>query len=440
MVNKSTSIAYNIKMNQCASKSGRSIEVFMQIRKISYLGTISIFVIVLILAVSSAAIANVLLGLSIVETVLSSLMVIILMLIIHLTFMLSYKPEHDGETNIYMKIDTISSEIANLRKQQVYLRQHFDHEIKHMHGLNRTINDNINRLNETIKNNSSKLLEPIPEKITQKQQTPDIVLTKQPQNPDNDLLELLNQSLADNTVDLYAQPIVTLPTRHIAYYESYTWVRDGNGKVLTPREYIDVAERAGIMPIIDNLMLFKSVLLARRFVERNRDLKIFCNISGHSLLDITFFDQFIDFMNNNQEQADMLVFEFSQKTVNETGIIESESLLSLHQLGFRFSLDNVTDLNIDFRKLYALGFRYIKIDVNIFLNNAEAHGAQILVDDFAEHVRRSGLELIIEGVQNEHIVPELLDCNIKFAQGYLFGEPTLVRDKSHLLDEYKKTA
>ncbi|MCJ8323230.1 MAG: EAL domain-containing protein [Rhizobiales bacterium] len=434
----------------------------MRIKEISYLGTISILITSLVIAASCAAIASILLGLSLAETIFSTTLIVLILLITHMVFMLSLKSEHSGEASLDQKVNYIAAEITALRKQQAYLRQHFDHELKYMHGLNRATDDNLRLFADNIETSLANLLRETEQinagsnrlnidQIRQNQKSlfdvtfdQDIEMIEKPIDAgrvtDDGLVELLNQSLADNKVDLYAQPIVSLPERHIVYYESYTWVRDGNGKVITPREYLATAERAGIMPVIDNLMLFRSVLLAKRFVERNRQLKIFCNISGHSLLDVTFFDEFIDFMTNNQDQSDMLIFEFSQHTLSETGIIESEALLSLMQLGFRFSLDNVTDLNLDFRKLHLLGFRYIKISANIFLNNAEAHGAQILIDDFAEHVRRSGLELIVDEVQNEHIVPELLEYKVKYAQGYLFGEPTLVRDKSHLLHELKQIA
>lgn len=436
----------------------------MRVREISYGGTISIFVIVLVIATSIATATSILLGLSLAETIMSTALLVVVLLIVHIVFLLSVKTGRNGEATLDQKINYIASEITALRKQQAHMRQHFDHELQYMHGLHQTTDDNLAKMAQNIEIGIANLLSETQNislnsaaktrtfaQIQIQQQSlfdtsleNDLEMVEKPMSlddaEDNGLIELLNQSLADNKVDLYAQPIVSLPDRHIAYYESYTWVRDGNGKIITPREYLETAERAGIMPVIDNLMLFRSVLLARRFVERNRELKIFCNISGHSLLDVTFFDQFVEFMNSNQEQSDMLVFEFSQKTLAETGIIESEALLSLKELGFRFSLDNVTDLNIDFTKLYAMGFRYIKIAAGIFLNNAEEHGAQILVDDFAEHVRRSGLELIIDEVQNEHIVPELLEYHVKYAQGFLFGEPTLVRDKSHLLDELKQTA
>ncbi len=435
----------------------------MRLKQMSYLGIVSIFAITSIIAGSIAAMAGIMFGLSMLEMVFSMMLIILILLIMHVILIMNAGSEQTGDASIDQKITFIAAEISLLRKQQAHLRQHFDHELKYMHGLNRTTDDNFKRLNDDIEKSLVKILNEARSFSVKNQRIADLPLSanknKLQQAVDDDeivfgekiqfsldeerddaLIEMLSQSLADNKVDLYAQPIVTLPARHIAYYESYTWVRDGNGKIITPREYLDVAERAGIMPVIDNLMLFRSVLLARRFVERNRDLKIFCNISGHSLLDVTFFDQFIEFMENNKEQAKLLIFEFSQKTLADTGIVESEALLSLKELGFRFSLDNVTDLNIDFRKLHALGFRYLKISANIFLNNAEAHGAQILVNDFAEHVKRSGLELIIDGVQNEHIIPELLNYNVQFAQGYLFGEPTLVRDKSHLLDDLKKIA
>src|SRR5690606_20899130 len=97
------------------------------------------------------------------------------------------------------------------------------------------------------------------------------------------LLETVRSALAENRVDLYLQPVVTLPQRRTVYYESFTRLRDATGRVLMPAEYLTVAEPEGLVASIDNLLLFRCVQIVRRLASQDRRVGIFCNISAASL-------------------------------------------------------------------------------------------------------------------------------------------------------------
>ena len=76
---------------------------------------------------------------------------------------------------------------------------------------------------------------------------------------DGEVLDMVRQSIEQNKVDLYLQPMVTLPQRKVKFYEALTRLRNDDGEIIFPADYIRVAEPAGIMPMIDNLLLFRSV-------------------------------------------------------------------------------------------------------------------------------------------------------------------------------------
>jgi len=244
---------------------------------------------------------------------------------------------------------------------------------------------------------------------------------------DAELLETVRRSLENNRVDLYLQPIVTLPQRRTMYYEGLTRLRDSDGNIIMPSAYLPIAENAGMMPAIDNLLLFRCVNVVRRLMERSRGAGVFCNISAHSLLDAEFFPQFIGYLEANPDLSEMLVFEFPQRIVSAFGPMERESLTTLADLGYRFSLDHITALDIDYASLADSNFQFVKVDAEILLHGMEEAGAQIHAADLREMLRRHGLELIAEKIEDERVVVDLLDFDITLAQGYLFGEPKLAR-------------
>ena len=82
-----------------------------------------------------------------------------------------------------------------------------------------------------------------------------------------------------------------------------------------PAQYIKVAAPAGLMSVVDNLLLFRCVQIVRRLTQKSRDIGIFCNISGDTLADTEFFPQFLEYMQANRDLAGQIIFEFSQDAV-----------------------------------------------------------------------------------------------------------------------------
>jgi cyclic-di-GMP phosphodiesterase, flagellum assembly factor TipF len=230
-----------------------------------------------------------------------------------------------------------------------------------------------------------------------------------------------------NRVDLYLQPIVTLPQRKVRYYEAMSRLRNERGEVLHATDFVPQAERGGLMPKIDNLVIFRCVQVVRRLLLKNSDIGLFCNLSGATLTDSMVFPQFLQFLEANRAIAHSLVLEFTQGAVRGMGPIEHESLAALAERGFTFSMDNVTDLRIEPRELANRGFRFIKIQASLLLNRSGTATSDIHPADLSDLVGRFGIDLIAERIESEGSVVDLLDYDVRFGQGFLFAPPRPVR-------------
>ena len=171
----------------------------------------------------------------------------------------------------------------------------------------------------------------------------------------SELLETIRQSLEENRVDLYLQPIVSLPQRKLRYYEALSRLRAEDGSVIMPLQYMKVASPAGLMSVVDNLLLFRCVQVVRRLTHKSRGVGVFCNISADTLTDQEFFPQFLpDYMHANKDLAGHIMFEFNQDAVREAGVEGESNLASLSSMGFGLSMDHVESLALDFVKLKKL--------------------------------------------------------------------------------------
>lgn len=240
-----------------------------------------------------------------------------------------------------------------------------------------------------------------------------------------EILNIMHNALEDNRIDLYLQPIVALPSRKVTFYEAFSRVRDEAGQVIFPRQYLSLAAETGLVGTLDNLLLFRCIQVIRRLGPRRPNLRFFCNISPASLNDRDFFPQFLDFMTNNLELADRLVFEFAQSDVRSQPEEVTRNLASLGRRGFQFSMDQVTDLDIDVAELARRHFSYVKVGAEIFLGGAPGH---LHKEDLQEALGRRDIDLVIEKIEDEATVVEVLEYGATLGQGYLFGEPRPSRD------------
>ena len=247
---------------------------------------------------------------------------------------------------------------------------------------------------------------------------------------EGDLLEIIRASLEENRVDLYLQPIVSLPQRKLRFYEALSRLRAEDGSVIMPAQYIKVAAPAGLMSVVDNLLLFRCVQVVRRLTQRSREIGVFCNISGDTLADAEFFPQFLDYMQANRDLAGQIIFEFSQSAVLKAGMEGEINLTRLAELGFALSMDHVETLALDFVKLKLMGFRHLKVRADMLTRGMTGAGAAVAAEDFKKLLARHSLNLIAERVEDEKTVIQLLDYTVDFAQGFLFGEPRAVREEA----------
>jgi cyclic-di-GMP phosphodiesterase, flagellum assembly factor TipF len=240
------------------------------------------------------------------------------------------------------------------------------------------------------------------------------------------ILDRVRQGLNTGRVDLFLQPIVSLPQRRTRNYECFSRIRVGDDLMIVPDQYIGLAEREGLIGAIDNMLLFRCVQLVRKCQARKRNVGFFCNISSHSLSDKPFLRDFSQFLALNTNLAANLIFELTQSAVNRVDSEVARTLERLAGMGFRFSLDQVTDLNMDFASLARHRVKYLKIDAGMLLN--QIRGTRSDFRELKAELNRYGIDLVAEKVEDEATLVELLDYPIAFGQGYLFGEPRLSRE------------
>src|SRR5262249_32558211 len=241
------------------------------------------------------------------------------------------------------------------------------------------------------------------------------------------VLAAIRSAVDENRIDIYLQPMVTLPQRKVRFYEAVTRLRDDKDQVVAAEDFIGIAEASGMIGRIDHMVMLRCVQVLRRLMVRNKEVGVFCNVAAATLANSTTFAQCLDFLDANRALAPSFVLEFKQATFRNLGAAESEHLAALAQRGYRFSIDHVSDLRLDPRELADRGVRFIKVPAALLLDPKQTSTSDIHPSDLSDLLGRFGIDLIAERIEGERAVVDLLDYDVRFGQGFLFAPPRPLR-------------
>ncbi len=240
---------------------------------------------------------------------------------------------------------------------------------------------------------------------------------------DSVVLDLINHAVRNDSVEVFMQPIVSLPQRKTRFYEVYGRIRAGAGTYVPAARYLDLAHREQLVPAIDNLLLLRCLQLLHTRRKGESDVAYILNIAGATLSDRGFMGDLVNFLSQNRPMAARLIFEIPQKDMTALGEIIVPVMRGLTQLGCRFSMDGVRQRRLDVNQLKSRQIRFIKMDAAWLIKEGKAQDGFSRIIRLKKQLDAAGIDMIVEKIENENILRELLDFNIDFGQGYLFGKP-----------------
>ena len=240
-------------------------------------------------------------------------------------------------------------------------------------------------------------------------------------------LEAIRSAINANRIDLYLQPIVTLPRRKVGFYEAMSRLRSETGETVRESEFVPQAERGGSCPKLDYLVVFRCVQIVRRLLIKNREIGLFCSLSRTTLTHPDVWQQLHDFMAANRAIAPSLILQFAQSAVREMAEPEYERLAALSELGFRFCFNEVTSLRVEPGELAPRGFRYVKVHAALLLGRVAPHRARPARESCRSCWAVSASISLWIGSTMRDSVMELLDHDVRYGQGPLFSAPRPVR-------------
>ncbi|MCU0868826.1 MAG: EAL domain-containing protein [Burkholderiales bacterium] len=236
----------------------------------------------------------------------------------------------------------------------------------------------------------------------------------------------LRETLDDDRIVLFAQPVVRLSDRAPAHREVLVRLEDIDGRIVPPTQFIEVAESLGMVQEIDRRVVEKLIahLRAEAAAGRGDGGRWFVNLSRVSISDPRWTQSLYQLLTGAADVRNQIVFEITEAAAMIEVSITKSFIRELKQLGCPFALDNFGAGFSSFYYLRQFDVDYLKIDGNFVRDLTRDEANRIFVRALREVGQGLSKQVIAKWVETPEIVSLLLGMGIEYGQGYLFQHPS----------------
>ena len=241
----------------------------------------------------------------------------------------------------------------------------------------------------------------------------------------------LRYALLSNELEVYYQPLIDVKTRTTIGAEALLrWNNDDLG-VMSPDEFIPIAESAGLICEI-GIWVLRQVA---DFMSEYPDLHLAVNASSLQFNNSQLHNEISYLISNNIISADKLEIEITEGVLLDRSGRAEEQLLAIHNLGVSLSVDDFGTGYSSLSYLKNCPITTVKIDRSFVSDIPNDKDNMILVRTIIAMAKGLNLKVIAEGVETEQQAEFIKQEGCDFAQGFLFAKPM----NKQLFKDYLKT-
>ncbi|MBV1910638.1 MAG: EAL domain-containing protein [Kangiellaceae bacterium] len=244
-----------------------------------------------------------------------------------------------------------------------------------------------------------------------------------------DRVNSLRAAIANREFVLYYQPKVCLKSGRIFSAEALIRWRTNSGELISPDEFIPIAENTGLIIEIGEWVLYEACRQCKEFQGRGMsDFSVAVNLSS------------IQFRRGNLEKIVLAALEsakldpsYLELEVTESLLIEDsddirEQIESLQNIGVTFSIDDFGTGYSSLSYLRDFNFDFLKIDRTFIENSTERENDMSLCEAIVGMAHKLKLMVVAEGLETEEQKMALTEAGCEFGQGNYFSEAVPVRE------------
>lgn len=229
------------------------------------------------------------------------------------------------------------------------------------------------------------------------------------------------------------QPIVELETGEIAGVEALIRWEDPDRGVISPAQFIPLAEETGLILPIGRWVLEEACRQGRKWQEHHPDLVVSVNLSARQFREPFLAEEVAQVLQETDMQPTRLQLEITESILMQESLTTQETLRQLKSLGIQLAMDDFGTGYSSLSYLKRFPIDVLKIDRSFVDGLGESPEDTALVRTVIQLAKALNLTVTGEGVETAEQIEQLRAMECERGQGYFFARPVTAQAIEELL-------
>jgi diguanylate cyclase (GGDEF)-like protein len=233
----------------------------------------------------------------------------------------------------------------------------------------------------------------------------------------------LRAAIDRNELELHFQPQIDLRTEAVVGAEALVrWTPEGRPPV-PPPQFIEIAERTGLIKPLTRLVLRETVRQARAWLDAGHRWRISANLSTRNIGEPDLVEFVAGLLAEHDLPPELLEIEVTETSVMTDPGHATDVLTQLRALGISISVDDFGTGHSSLAQLTRIPADQLKIDRQFVLDMETDASALAVVQTIVDLGNRLGLEIVAEGIETAANRQALRAMGCTTGQGYFYARP-----------------
>ena len=240
----------------------------------------------------------------------------------------------------------------------------------------------------------------------------------------------LQRALTNGEFELFYQPVVSLEDNKIGSFEALLRWRHPERGLVSPTEFIPLAEETGLIVPLGEWVLRAACAEATNWPD---DIAVAVNVSAIQVTNKNLINVVVGSIASAGIPANRLILEITESAFLQNTFANLTTLKRLHELGVRFAMDDFGTGYSSLGYLTSFPFSKIKIDRSFIAGLANKKESRAVVRAIADMARNLNMRVIAEGVETAEQREQARTLGCTDIQGYLISVPRPAAEVHQLL-------
>lgn len=243
----------------------------------------------------------------------------------------------------------------------------------------------------------------------------------------------LKNALKNDTFEMLYQPQYEISSHKLVGFESLIRLKNKKGEYINTQQFINVAEKSGLIYDIDMWVMHNVMKQTRDFVLLHPEVEVSINISGKHITNKGFIETVIDSLSETNFPPKNLKIEITESSYIRYIDEAAQVVQRLKTLGIKTALDDFGTGYSSLNYLSKMAVDMLKIDKSFVDEILTKEGDKSFVDIIIKLGHLMNCKVIAEGVEDQDQLSTLAFLGCDCVQGYIWGKPIPLENLSNCL-------